>query len=353
MSAIYSSVPARAGLPARLAQTLWLLGRQLLWRLPMLVMVSLIVFIILRAVPVDPVAMLLPPGASQDDIDALTAQLGLDRNLFVQFLIWLKDALTLDFGNSIQNGTPVAGMVAEALPMTIQLLLFGFAGGIALGLAMGLLTFQYRGTRLEKLLLGLNGVMIGIPDYLWAIILIVIFGVTLQWLPFLGPVGANISIEKVTGFHLLDSLLTANWEALASALAHMILPALTLSLVIATPIARMAYSSLVDVYREDYIQAARLRGLSSGQILLRHAMRNAALPTVSLIGVQASVIIGGTLLIEAIFGLPGIGNLMIKAMRSFDVQVIQAIALAYAVTVQLVNLATDFVLYQLNPRLRG
>lgn len=352
MSAEIFSTPAAAGLIIRLTQQVWLLARQVLWRLPLLVMVSFIVFIILRAIPVDPVTMLLPPGASQQDIDALTAQLGLDRNILVQFLIWLKDAFTLDFGVSIQNGSAVSAMVADALPMTIQLLISGFAGGIALGMALGLLTFRYRGTRWEKILLAINGIMIAIPDYLWAIILIVVFGVGLQWLPFLGPVGADISIDDITGFMLLDSLLTANWSGFGSAFSHLILPSMTLALVVATPIARMAYSSLTEVYREDYIHAAQLRGLSRNRILLHHALRNASLPTVSLIGVQASVIIGGTLLIESIFGLPGIGNLMIKAMRSFDMQVIQALALTYAVTVQLVNMATDAVLYKLNPRLR-
>ncbi|MAK90985.1 MAG: ABC transporter permease [Oceanospirillaceae bacterium] len=352
MTAVYSSDAASGSLMPRLLLQGWLLARQILWRLPMLVLVSLIVFFILRAIPVDPVTMLLPPGATQQDIQALTAELGLDKNVVMQFLIWLKDAVQGDFGTSIQNGSSVGSMVAEALPMTIQLLFFGFIAGILLGLAIGLVTFSYRGTRVEKVILSINGIMMAIPDYLWAIILIVIFGVGLQWLPFLGPVGANISIEHITGFLTLDSLLTGNWEGLGSSLAHLVLPSLTLALVIATPIARMAYSSLTEVYREDYIHAARLRGVSSKRILMFHALRNASLPTVSLVGVQASVIIGGTLLIESIFGLPGIGSLMIKAMRSFDMQVIQAIALTYAVTVQLINMLTDIVLYQLNPRLR-
>ena len=157
--------------------------------------------------------------------------------------------------------------------MTIQLLFFGFIAGILLGLAIGLVTFSYRGTRVEKVILSINGIMMAIPDYLWAIILIVIFGVGLQWLPFLGPVGANISIEHITGFLTLDSLLTGNWEGLGSSLAHLVLPSLTLALVIATPIARMAYSSLTEVYREDYIHAARLRGVSSKRILMFHALR--------------------------------------------------------------------------------
>lgn len=352
MTAVTSSPAADVGMMPRLLAQIWVVARQVLWRLPMLVLVSLIVFVILRAIPVDPVTMLLPPGATQEDIKALTAELGLDQNVIMQFLIWLKDAAHGNFGVSIQNGSDVSAMVMDALPTTIQLLFFGFIAGIFLGLAIGLFTFSYRGTRIEKIILSVNGIMMAIPDYLWAIILIVIFGVGLQWLPFLGPVGANISIEHITGFIILDSLLTANWQGLGSALSHLVLPSMTLALVIATPIARMAYSSLTEVYREDYIHAARLRGVSSRRILLFHALRNASLPTVSLVGVQASVIIGGTLLIESIFGLPGIGSLMIKAMRSFDMQVIQAIALSYAITVQVINMITDLVLYRLNPRLR-
>lgn len=338
--------------PAEWLNKLWLVARQILWRIPMLVLVSLIVFIILRAVPVDPIAMLLPPGASQADVAALTAEYGLDRNLVVQFGLWLQNAVQLDFGLSIQNGLPVADLVLNALPTTLQLLILGFLVGIALGMWLGLMTFRVRGTWIEKPLLLLNGVLIAIPDYLWAIILIVVFGVTLQWLPFLGPVGANIQIEQITGFTLVDSLITANFSGFVSALSHSVLPALTLGLVVATPVARMVYSSLCEVYREDYIHAAQLRGLSKGRVLMGHALRNASLPTVSLIGVQASVIIGGTLLIEMIFGLPGIGSLMIQAMRSFDMQVIQALALTYALVVQLASFATDMALYQLNPRLR-
>lgn len=331
----------------------WTILRQLLWRLSMLIGISLIVFLILRLIPVDPLTMLLPPGADQQDLSRLSAELGFDKPILIQFLIWLKNAMQLDFGLSLQSGLPVIDMLSEALPMTIQLLLFGLTCGIVLGLLSGLVTFYCRGSFLERPLLILNGIMLAIPDYIWAITLIICFGVTLQWLPFLGPLGANITVEHISGFLAIDSLLGQNWQGFFSVISHLVLPALTLGLCIATPIARMMYSSLTEVYKEDYIHAVRLRGLTEKKILISHALRNAALPTISLIGVQTSVILGGTLVIETIFGLPGIGNLMLKAMSSFDLLVIQALTLMYAIGIQLITASTDLMQRKLNPRLRS
>ncbi|WP_158969429.1 ABC transporter permease [Paraglaciecola sp. L3A3] len=326
--------------------------RQLLWRFSMLVSVSLLVFLILRLIPVDPISMLLPPSADKQDVARLSTELGLNEPVLIQFLTWLQNAVQLDFGQSLQSGLPVIDTLSEALPITIQLLVFGIICGVFLGLLSGLTTFYLRSTFLERPLLTLNAIMLAVPDYLWGIILIITLGVTLQWLPFLGPVDANIHIETITGFLIIDSLLTQNWQGFTSVIKHLILPSLSLGICVAPPIARVLYSSLSQVYKEDYILGARLRGLTEKQILLHHALRNAALPTISLIGVQISVIIGGTLVIETIFGLPGIGNLMLKAMGSFDLLVIQALTVVYALAIQLVTACTDLILLSLNPRLR-
>ncbi|MEQ7922202.1 ABC transporter permease [Xanthomonas sp. WHRI 1810A] len=338
---------------AGIAQVIGRVIVQAAWRLPMLVLISLIVFIILRGIPVDPVNMLMPPGASTEDIARMSHQLGLDRPVLVQFLYWLQDALRGDFGTSIQTGSPVLPMVLDALPTTLQLLACGFVAGLVLGLGSGLLSFRLRGTRHEKVIMALNGIMTAIPDYLWAIILIVTLGVGLQWLPFIGAIDPALQPPRVTGFSLIDSLIDGNLRALGSVLSHLALPTLTFGLCIATPIARILHSSLTEVYHEDYVNAARLRGIGENTLLMRHALRNAALPTVSLIGVQASVVIGGTILIESIFSLPGIGALMLRALGAFDIQTIQALALTYAITVQLVNMLTEFVMQQLNPALRS
>ncbi|MBE7375706.1 ABC transporter permease [Pseudomonas lopnurensis] len=352
MSATVQPLAIASGALIRAASLSWLALRQALWRIPMLLVITLVTFLILRGVPIDPVNMLMPPNASAQEIAELSHQLGLDRPVLVQYLMWLRGALSGDFGISIQTGQPVLPMVLQALPMTLQILFFGLLSGLAMGLGSGMLAFRARGSVLEPAIMSINGVMMAIPDYLWAIALIVTLGVGLQWLPFIGPIDPGLQVPNITGFLLLDCLLQGDLVAFGSALAHLFLPSLTLGLCIATPIARVLHSSLIEVYQEDYLQAARLRGLDENTLLVRHALRNAALPTISLIGVQASVVIGGTLLIETIFGLPGIGALMIRALGSFDLQTIQLLALTYAITVQLVNMLSDFTLRTLNPRLR-
>lgn len=328
------------------------LVRQLIWRSAMLLFVALVVFVILRLIPADPIGMLLPPGASPEDVRQLTRELGLDRSVPVQFLIWGGNLLHGDLGRSIAGDEPVLDVVLTALPTTLEFLFFGiFLGGV-LGGSMGLLTFQLRGTPFEKLLTALNSVMIAIPDYLWAILLIMGFGVALQWLPFIGEIGAGYDIDRVTGFLLVDSLISGDINAFFSVVAHLILPALALGLCLATPIARVMHSSLIETYQEEYIIAARVRGVARRRLLLSHALRNACLPTISLIGVQTSVLIGGTILVEMVFSLPGIGSLMLRSLRSYDLPVIQALALVYGIIVQLISALIDFIHYRLDPRLR-
>jgi ABC-type dipeptide/oligopeptide/nickel transport system permease component len=157
----------------------------------------------------------------------------------------------------------------------------------------------------------------------------------------------------VTGFLLLDSLLDANGNAFLSTLAHLVMPSMAMALGIAPPLMRILRSSLIEVYNEDYIVAARLRGISENGILLHHALRNAALPTVSMIGMQAGTVIGGTLLLESIYGFPGIGNLMVSAIANHDLPVIQGLALTYALSVLIMNMCTDTLLLIINPRLRA
>lgn len=351
-TAFATPLHAALTLIARPTRLIWLLLRQALWRIPMLVIISLVVFVILRGIPVDPLNMLVPPNATAADIANLSHQLGLDRPVLVQYGYWLLAALRGDFGVSIQTGTAVTPMILQALPTTLQLLGAGFSIGLVVGLGSGLLSFHVRGTALEPLIMTMNGIMIAIPDYLWAILLIISLGVGLQWLPFVGPIDASLQVRQFTGFTLIDSLISGNFTAFGSIISHLALPALALGLCVATPIARILHASLSEVYHEDYIRAARLRGVGERPLLLRHALRNAALPTVSLVGVQASVIIGGTLLIETIFGLPGIGALMLRALGAFDMQTIQALAVVYAITVQGVNLMTSWTLQRINPRLR-
>ncbi|KKW68194.1 hypothetical protein AAV94_06370 [Lampropedia cohaerens] len=323
-----------------------------LWRIGLLLFIALVVFVVLRMLPSDPVAMMLPPGASEQDRIALTQDLGLDKPLLVQFGIWLGNAVQGDLGNAINSGQPVVGLILQALPTTLQLVVLSLLFGALLGVAGGLIAFRFRQTPIERGVQVANSIAISIPEFLWAILLILSLGIGLQWLPFLGPIDANHSVPRQTGFLLIDTLLAGDLSAFGSALKHMAMPVIALSLSIAPPLMRIMHSSLIDAYAEDYVAAARLRGLDENRILVRHALKNAALPTVALLGLQAGTLMGGTVLIETIFGFPGIGGLMLQSLAVADMFMIQGLALTYAVAVQAMNTLSDIALYMLNPRLR-
>jgi len=328
-------------------------GLRLLRRVAPMLTVSVVVFVVLRMLPADPVAMLLPPNASQADVLAMRHQLGLDRPLPVQYLQWLADIVRGQFGYSLQTGQPVGALILNALPTTLQLLAGGLLLGVVVGVGTGIIAFLQRDTRAEKIAEVANGLAMSIPDFLWGILLMLAFGIGLRWLPFVGPLDGRYTIVRHTGFLLLDALLDGQFAAFGNALWHLVLPCVALAMGIAPPLMRLLRSSLLEVYADDYVTAARLRGLSDREILWRHALRNAALPTINVLGIQVSLMIGGTLLVEKVFGMPGIGNVMISAIGAHDLPTIQALALLYALVVQMVNAIVDALELMWNPRLRS
>jgi ABC-type dipeptide/oligopeptide/nickel transport system permease component len=333
--------------------TLQLLFRRSLLAIPILLCVSVLVFCILRLLPADPVAMSLPPGATAEDYEKLRQAFGLDRSLLAQYGIWLGKLLHGDLGGSIYFRRPVADLLATALPATLELVTTSLVLGVITGLGGGLAMFALRGGPGELVLDAATAVMMAIPEFLWAILLILFVGVSLQWLPFIGRLGPGIQLPPhVTGFLLIDSLIAGRFEVLRSALIHLILPAVALAIGLAPLVMRVLRSSLQETAADDYITQARRRGLSERRILLRHALPNAALPTLSLIGVQGGFMFGGTILVEMIFAYPGLGNLMIDAVRNHDLPVIQAVALVYCVLVLGINALVDVAYLAVNPRLR-
>jgi peptide/nickel transport system permease protein len=329
-----------------------LIVRRLLAAIPILLIVSALLFGVLRALPVDPVAMSLPPNATIAEIEAKRREMGFDRPLPEQYLIWLRGALHGDFGRSIQLGRGAGSLVAATLPATIQLALAAMIIAGVIGFGGGLLLFRARGTLLEPALDLASIILLSIPEFLWGLILLFVFGVALRVLPFTGEVAPGLPVPDITGFLLLDSLLIGRFDVFLSACSHLILPAIALGLAFSPTIMRVLRSSLFDVYHEDYITQARLRGLSERRILIGHALKNAALPTITLAGVQFGVLFSGTLLIEVIYSYPGMGNLMVDAVRNADLPLIQAIGLTYCVVVLLINTAVDTLYVVLNPKLR-
>jgi peptide/nickel transport system permease protein len=221
------------------------------------------------------------------------------------------------------------------------------------GLGGGLLLFRVRGGWMEAVGDLGSTLMMSVPDFMWALLLLLVFGVLVPVLPFMGRLDPGLSLPRGSGFLLVDAALTLRGAVLLSALRHMALPALALGLAFAPPIMRVLRSSLLGVYHDDYIRQARLRGIGEGRILLHHALKNAILPTLTLMGVQFGFLFGGTLLIEVIYGYPGIGNLMVDAVRNADLPVIQAVGLSYCVVVLVISMAVDGLALVLDPRARA
>jgi ABC-type dipeptide/oligopeptide/nickel transport system permease component len=297
--------------------------------IPILLVVSALLFCALRVLPVDPAAMSLPPTATIAEVEVMRREMGLDRPLPQQYLIWLKGALHGDFGLSIHFRREAGSLVAATLPATIELAVSAMVVATILGLGGGLLLFHVRGTVFEA-----------------------VADMGSKLLPFTGRLSPGLSQPHITGFLSLDALMVGRFDIFLNAWQHLILPAVALGLAFSPAIMRVLRSSLFDVYHEDYIQQARLRGLSEGRILLGHALKNAALPTLTLAGVQFGFLFSGTLLVEVIYSYPGMGNLMVDAVRNADLPLIQTVGLTYCIVVLVINTVVDSFYVVLNPKLR-
>jgi ABC-type dipeptide/oligopeptide/nickel transport system permease component len=320
---------------------------------PTLAGVGVIVFVLLRIVPGDPIAMMIPPGASAADITRLRALYGLDRSIPEQFVSWFGQALSGNFGRSISLRQSVSELVLARLPATLELALVATLIAIALGLAVALTGVYFRGRRLEWAIDGVIGVFLAIPDFLWALILLLSFGVLVPLLPTSGRIDPQIDVSFRTNFYLFESLLTGRFDVVGALLSHMLLPAIALALPFAALIARLLKASLSEAEDQDYAQIARARGFARPSILLREVFPNALIPTIALGGVQITLLLGGTVLVERIFSYEGIGNMAIDAVINRDFPLIQGLILTFAVLFIALNLAVDVVVTLLDPRLRN
>jgi ABC-type dipeptide/oligopeptide/nickel transport system permease component len=314
--------------------------------------VSIISFVLFRLVPGDPVLALLPPNATPQDISALRHKLGLDQPIYVQYVIWLKDALQGNFGTSIRFGVPAMGLILSKLPVTLTLIISAEIIALVFGILIGTTSVSRKEKLISRVASSFSFLGFAIPDFLWGIIFIVIFGAILRILPVEGIMDLSINLTTVTGFPLLDALLTGNSAAFLSVLEHLILPSVALALPQIASIQRTIRSSLLDVSSEDYILTDRAKGLPERYIFYVRALKNALIPTVTLTGVQFAFVLGGSVLIELVFALPGIGNLVFVAVKWKDLPVMQGIVVVYAVIVVVTAFGIDLLYSYLNPKIR-
>jgi peptide/nickel transport system permease protein len=314
--------------------------------------VMVVVFVLVRVVPGDPIAMMIAPGASEADIAALRALYGLDLPIWQQFWVWFQQVLQGNLGTSISMKQNVLTIIAERLPATLELAIFALTMAVVWGGFIALFSTAWRGTLVERLIDGFNGIMLAVPDFIWALTFVLVLGVLVPVLPISGRSDPTVDAGLATQFYVIEGLLRGKLAFTWDVLKHMLLPACALAFPLAAVIGRVLKNTMMDVMVQDYILLARIKGLSNLRILLQEALRNAAVPALALTGVQFTFLIGGTVITERIFSYPGIGNLAIDAVINRDLPLIQGLVLTFGIIFILVNMLVDALTAWLNPRLR-
>jgi len=297
---------------------------RLLWTLPILLGVASLVFLLLHLVPGDPVDLMLGEQALAADRAQLRAQLGLDRPLGEQYAGFLRRTLSGDLGLSLPSREPVAGRIGERYGATVELMLGAMAVALAVSFPLGLLAAVHHGRWPDQAASAFAVLGVAVPSFWLGPMLILVFAIWLDWLPVDGREGP----------------------------ASLVLPALTLGLALAALLSRMLRAALVGVLGEDYVRTARAKGLPEGAVLWRHALRNALIPVVTLIGLQVGVLLSGAIITESIFDWPGLGGLLLDGIRRRDYPLVQGCVLVIALTYVAVNLATDLAYGWIDPRIR-
>lgn len=314
--------------------------------------VAVIVFVLLRVVPGDPVSMMISPGASAADIAALKAHYGLDAPILTQFWIWIEGAVSGDFGTSITLHLYVTDVLASRLPATIELALLALLVATLLGGGVAVAGTLMRRTAGEAIIDGLDSILLAVPDFIWALALVLLFAVAIPVLPLTGRIDPALAEGFATHFYLAESILTGRFGVAGNILSHMAMPTLALALPLAAVIARLLKQSLKEAMLQDYVLLARIKGFGELRLVLREALRNAVGPTLALTGVQFTFLVGGTVIVERIFAYPGIGNLAIDAVINRDFPLIQGLVLLFGLIFILINIGVDVAVAALNPRLR-
>lgn len=314
--------------------------------------VAVVVFLLLRVAPGDPVSMMIAPGAGPADIAALRARYGLDSSIPVQFLVWLRAIAGGDFGTSISLRRNVLELIGERLPATLELAVSALLLALLLGTVLAVLGTLGRRRVAEAAVDGATGLLLAVPDFVWALALVLLLGVARPVFPLSGRIDPTLGTRFATPFYLVESLVTGRFAAARDVASHLVMPVLALALPLAAVVARVLKGALAEAMVQDYVLLGRVKGFSELRLVLREALRNAMGPTLALVGVQFTFLIGGTVIVERIFAYPGLGAMAIEAVTNRDLPLIQGLVLVFGLLFILTNLAVDALVAALNPRLR-
>jgi ABC-type dipeptide/oligopeptide/nickel transport system permease component len=308
------------------------IGERLLLSLPVLLGVTLLGFLLLQLVPGDPAIVLAGPAATPDVVEAIRQDMGLNEPLWRQLLLYLERLAQGDLGRSLISNKTVASELGAAIGPTAELMLACLIWSIPLGVGLGALAAVHRGRLLDRIVMAISVAGVSLPIFFICLLLIQYVGVAWRLLPFLGRGGPLWTVDG---------------------LRHIALPALSLGLIFIGPVARMTRASMLEVLRLDHVRTARAKGLSETRVILRHGLRNALIPVITLVGLQAGYLLGGAVVTESIFSWPGVGRLAVGAILSSDFPLAQGAILALALAFIAVNLTVDVLYAWLDPRVRG
>ena len=308
------------------------ISRRLLQTIPVMLVVAVFVFLMLRLTPSDPAAIIAGDNATAEQVARIRSQLGLDQPMLQQFVIWIGKAFRGDFGESFFFKKTVAGLIGERVEPTLSLASFTIVIAVLVAVPLGVLAAHRQGTWVDRVVMGFSVLGFSVPTFVVGYVLIYVFAVWLNWLP-------------VQGYQHIS-------EGVAGWAERLILPALTLSVIYIALIARMTRASLLEVLSEDYIRTARAKGQIERKVLFRHALRNAAVPIVTVIGLGIALLIGGVVVTESLYTIPGLGRLTVDAVLARDYPTIQAVILLFSFAYVMINLFVDLTYTLLDPRIR-
>ena len=327
--------------------------RRLGLMVPTFLAVTLLSFLLIRLVPGDPIEVRSGEhGIPPERLAVMRHEMGLDRPLWRQFVAYEAQLARGDLGTSISTQASVWTEFTELFPATVELSVCAMLFAVLLGLPLGVIAATRRGSGFDYGLMTASVTGASMPIFWWGLMMILIFSVWLGWTPVAGRISDAVYVPEFTGFMLIDSWYSDDKGAFVSALSHLVLPAVVLGTIPLATIARMSRSAMLEVLGEDYVRTARAKGLARARVIGIHALRNALIPVVTVIGLMTGTLLGGAILTETIFAWPGVGHWLVEAIQRRDYPVLQGGVLLIAGLVMLITLAVDVLYGLLNPRLR-
>ncbi|WP_026958480.1 MULTISPECIES: ABC transporter permease subunit [Aliagarivorans] len=327
--------------------------KKLMLVVPTFIGITLLTFTLIRLIPGDPIEVMAGErGVSPERHAQLRAELGLDQPLLIQYKDYVVNIFHGDLGKSLITKTPVMEEFASLFPATVELATCAALFAVLVGLPAGIIAAVKRGSIFDHSVMTFSLTGYSMPIFWWALLLMLVFSVNLGWTPVSGRLDVTYWIDEVTGFMLIDTLLSGEEGAFASALHHLVLPSIVLGTIPMAVIARMTRSSMLEVLSEDYIRTARSKGMAPLRVIVVHALRNALIPVITVIGLQVGILLSGAILTETIFAWPGIGKWLIESIARRDYPVVQGGIMMVATIIIVVNLIVDILYGVVNPRIR-